>query len=185
MLPPTDPPSSRPPAVPSTPSFQNPAMSEELSPLARALGRIPSGLFIVSTTNGDGPALGFLGSFLAQVGFEPPTICVAVGKDRAHLAAMRTAGSFAVSILDKESQGLMSSFFKAPPEGQSAFDDLETKSAPSGAPILTGSLAWLDCQITGEHDAGDHIVVFGTVTTGELLREGDSSTHLRKNGLGY
>ena len=160
-------------------------MSEELTPLARALGRIPSGLYIVSTTDGDGPALGFLGSFLAQVGFEPPTVCVAVGKDRAHLAAMRASGSFAVSILDKDSQGLMSNFFKAPPEGQSAFDGLDTQIAPSGAPVLSGSLAWLDCQITGEHEVGDHIVVFGTATTGELNREGDSSIHLRKNGLGY
>ena len=160
-------------------------MSDELTPIARALGRIPSGLYIVSTTDGGSPALGFLGSFLTQVGFEPPTLCVAVGKERAHLTAMRSSGHFAVSILDQESQALMSAFFKAPPEGKSVFDDLDTTSAPSGAPVLTGALAWLDCEITGEHEVGDHVVVFGKVTSAELLREGDASVHMRKNGLGY
>ncbi|MFT5287442.1 MAG: flavin reductase (DIM6/NTAB) family NADH-FMN oxidoreductase RutF [Planctomycetota bacterium] len=160
-------------------------MSDELTPIARALGRIPSGLFIISSTDGDNPALGFLGSFLAQVGFEPPTVCVAVGKDRAHLTAMRASGHFGVSIMDQKSQGLMSAFFKAPPEGKSVFDDLETSSTPSGDPVLSGSLAWLDCKVTGEHEVGDHIVVFGTVTAAEMLREGDASVHMRKNGLGY
>ena len=42
-------------------------------PLARALGRIPSGLYIVSTVR-DGRPVGFLGSFVMQMGFEPPTV---------------------------------------------------------------------------------------------------------------
>jgi flavin reductase (DIM6/NTAB) family NADH-FMN oxidoreductase RutF len=160
-------------------------MPDEPPPLARALGRIPTGLFIVSSLDAEGRALGFLGSFLVQVGFDPPTVCVAVGKSRPHLEAMRASGHFAVSILDSESRNLMSSFFKAPPEGQSAFDGLDTRPAPSGPPILTGALAWLDCEVSGEHDAGDHIVVFGRVTAGEQVRDGDSAVHLRKNGLGY
>lgn len=32
-----------------------------------------------------------------------------------------------------------------------------------GNPVLNGNLAWLDCQIWAEHDAGDHIVVLGQV----------------------
>ena len=46
-------------------------------------------------------------------------------------------------------------------------------------------LAWLDCKVVGEFETGDHVVVFGEVTEGDLLREGDSSVHLRKDGLGY
>ena len=41
------------------------------------------------------------------------------------------------------------------------------------------------CEVTGEHPVGDHVVVFGAVTHAALLREGDPSIHLRKNGLGY
>ncbi len=160
-------------------------MPTETTPLALALGRVPTGLYIVSTRAADGTPLGFLGSFLVQVGIDPPTLCVAIAKGRDHLQAIRDSRSFAVSILDEASKGLMGSFFRPPPEGTTPFDDLETQDAPSGPPVLAGSLAWLDCEHAGEHETGDHVVVFGRITAGELLREGEPATHVRKNGLGY
>jgi len=158
--------------------------SDPIPSLARALGRIPSGLFIVSTLAGDRP-VGFLGSFVVQTGFEPPTVCVAVGKERGPLTAMREHGHFALSVLDPESRGLMNPFFKPPAEGASAFDGLDQARTASGCPVLTGSLAWLGLKVVGEHDVGDHVVIFGEVTEGELLREGDPQMHVRKNGLSY
>lgn len=153
-------------------------------PLAQALGRIPSGLYIVTALD-HGVPVGFVGSLLMQVGFAPPTLCLAVAKDRGHLTAIRAFHGFAVSILDGRSTGLMGAFFKkyAPPA--TAFDSLEHLPAPSGAPLLAQSLAWLDCKLTGEHATADHVVVFATVADGALLRPGDPSVHLRKNGLGY
>lgn len=158
--------------------------ANDLSPLALALGRVPTGLYVVATREGDTP-LGFVGSFLMQVSFEPPTICVAVGRGRAHLEAIRASGRFAVSILDAASSGVMGAFFKRHPEGESAFDHVEHGPSPGGMPVLGAALAWLDCAVSGEHEAGDHVVVFGTVEAAELLREGDPSIHLRKNGLDY
>ena len=157
----------------------------DLSPLALALGRIPTGLYVVSTTS-DGAPMGFVGSFLMQVGFEPPTVCVAVGKGRDHLEAMRASGRFAVSILDGESSRLMGAFFKKYEGGETAFDHLEHHAAPEdGPPVLDGALAWLACRVTGEHETGDHVVVFGEVTAAQPAREGDPSIHLRQNGLAY
>lgn len=154
------------------------------TPLARALGRMPQGLYVVTTGTAEEP-LGFVASLVQQVGFEPPTVCVAVAKGRDHVEAMRAAGGFTVSILDGESSGLMGPFFSKREDGSSPFDDLETAAAPSGLPVLSGALAWLDCELAGEHATGDHVVVFGRATAGELAREGDPSVHLRSNGLSY
>jgi len=160
-------------------------MSEpSLSSIARALGRIPTGLYIVSTLDGE-RSLGLVCSLMTQVGFDPPTVCLAVGRDRNHLAAIQASGRFAVSILDEASSGLMGAFFKPAPEQGSVFDDLEHVETPGGCPVLTGALAWLDCSCCGEFDAGDHVVVFGRVEAAELLRDGDSAVRLRKNGLDY
>jgi flavin reductase (DIM6/NTAB) family NADH-FMN oxidoreductase RutF len=160
-------------------------MSVEPTPgLAAALGRIPTGLYVVTTLK-DGRPLGFVASFVMQTGLEPPRVCVAVGKGRDHLEAMRQTGSFTISILDGGSSGLMGTFFKPAPEGQTHYDALETALAPSGIPVLSGSLAWMDCKVSGEFNGGDHIVVFGEVTAGEQLHEGDPAVHLRKNGLSY
>jgi flavin reductase (DIM6/NTAB) family NADH-FMN oxidoreductase RutF len=154
------------------------------SPLAQALGRIATGLYVVTTTH-EGRPLGFVGSFLMQVGFQPPTVCVAIGSGREHLVAVRAHRRFAVSILDGASQNLMGAFFKKREPGQSPFDELELLATPGGETALAGALAWFECALTGEHASGDHVVVFGTVEHGALLRAGDPAVHLRKNGLGY
>ncbi len=156
----------------------------ELTPLALALGRIPTGLYLVTTRDGDAP-LGFVGSFVMQVGFQPPTVCVAVGKSRGPLAALRESGRFAVSILDSASSDLMKPFFKPAGPGGGPFDAVAHSAAPGGSPVLDGALAWLECAVSGEHEVGDHVVVFGTVEHAEQLRAGDPAIHLRKNGLGY
>jgi flavin reductase (DIM6/NTAB) family NADH-FMN oxidoreductase RutF len=156
-----------------------------LSDLGRALGRIPTGLFVVATQAADGP-IGFVASFLVQTGFEPPTLCLAIGRGRDHLAAIRSRGRFSVSILDESSRDVIAAFFRKYPPGQGPFDQLEVAEASNGSPVLEGALAWLECRLIGEFDAGgDHIVVFGEVTDASLQREGDPHVHLRKNGLSY
>jgi 3-hydroxy-9,10-secoandrosta-1,3,5(10)-triene-9,17-dione monooxygenase reductase component len=112
-------------------------------------------------------------------------MAVAVGKARGPLAAIRATGGFGLSILDDGSRGVMSAFFKPPAEGTTPFDSLETSRTPRGAAVLDRALAWLDCRVTGEHETGDHVVLFGVVQEATPLREGDPSIHLRRNGLDY
>lgn len=161
-----------------------PAPAAAPSPLAQALGRIPCGLFLVTTKDSGGEPAGFVGSFLQQVGFDPPTIAVAIGQGRPHLDLVRHSGGFAVSVLDADSQRLMNAFFKKTDDGSTPFDGVRTKDAGHGL-VFLDSLAWLDCEFSGEHTAGDHVVVFGRVRAGETFHPGDPSIHLRKNGLGY
>jgi flavin reductase (DIM6/NTAB) family NADH-FMN oxidoreductase RutF len=157
-----------------------PEARAELTPLARALGRVPTGLYIVSCQL-DGVASGFLASFVVQCGFEPPTVVLAVGKDRPHLAALRAQRVFGVSILDAQSRSLMAPFMKS----STPFDGLATGTGPAGTLHLSEALAWLECRVRSEADAGDHVLVIATAEAGALLREGDPSVHLRKNGLSY
>ncbi len=158
--------------------------STDLSPIAQALGRVPSGLFLLTTMLDDAP-IGLVASFVMQQGFEPPTLSVAVGKDRDHLKGLRDCGRFAISVFGTSSGALMKPFFKQYEGQETPFDHVVTKSSPSGLPVLTESLAWLECKVSGEHSVGDHVVVFGTVVAGEKLDDGDPTTHVRANGLGY
>ena len=157
------------------------------TPLARALGRLPTGLYIVSAAPEEpgGAPVGFVGSFVMQAGLEPPMVSVAVGKARGPLGAIRAAGRFGVSILDGPSQGLMGRFFKRHEDGSSPFDGLDLEHGAGGTPVLSEALAWFECELRGEHETPDHVIVFGEVTDGKQQREGDPSVHLRKNGLGY
>ena len=158
--------------------------SQTLESIGPALGRIPSGLFIVTTLDEHGRPLGFLGSFVQQMSLDPPTVCVAVGSGRDHLTAIRNHGHFAISILGDDDKGLMKPFFKKPEDG-SPFDDVQHETAPNGCPVLSEALSWIECRAAGEHNAGDHVVVFGAVTAGHKSKDGDPLTHTRKDGLKY
>ncbi|HEY5981286.1 MAG TPA: flavin reductase family protein, partial [Microlunatus sp.] len=73
------------------------------------------------------------------------------------------AGAWAVSVLARE-QGPLARRFAAHGRAYSTqFDDVATSTAPSGAPVLDGSLVWLDCRTAAQHDAGDHTIVVGEV----------------------
>lgn len=156
----------------------------EPSPVATALGRIPSGLFVVTTIVRDKP-VGFLGSLVQQVGFEPPVVCIAMAKDRPQSTWFARSGRFALSILDESSMALRAVFLKRLPDGESPFDGLRVGAAQSGSPVLLDALAWIDCRIVGTHDTGDHTVFFGEVEEAGVQRSGRPHVHVRKNGLSY
>jgi flavin reductase (DIM6/NTAB) family NADH-FMN oxidoreductase RutF len=154
------------------------------TPIGQALGRLPTGLYIVTTLD-NGRPVGFVGSFVMQVGIEPPLVSVAVGKARGPLAALRASGSFAISILDKSSESVMGRFFRKYEPGSGPFDGLALEHGPAGMPLPADALAWVECKLRGEFEGGDHVIVFGEVLAGAQRREGEPAIHLRKNGLGY
>lgn len=129
--------------------------------------------------------MGFVGSFVMQVGLQPPLLSVAVGKERGPLAALRASRRFAVSILDKSSEGVMGRFFRKYEPGAGPFDGLSLEHGPGGMPLPAEALAWVECELRGEYEGGDHVIVFGEVSAGAQRREGEPAIHLRKNGLGY
>ena len=43
------------------------------------------------------------------------------------------------------------------------FDGLTFREAPSGAPLLDGVVAWIDCDLESVREAGDHYIVLGRV----------------------
>ena len=54
--------------------------------------------------------------------------------------------------------------WKAWPEGQSAFDDLQiTRGKHSAAPLLPECLAHLECSLEAVHSGGDHGIFIGRV----------------------
>lgn len=156
----------------------------EPTPLARALGRIPSGLYVACTRRGERP-VGFVASFVQQVAFEPPTVVLAVGREREQLADLRRVGRFTLSIVGEGGQALLAPFLRRDDDLRSPFGAVEVASAPSGMPVLADALAWLDCRIAGEHEAGDHVVLFGVVEDGAARPDGTPRVHVRRNGLAY
>jgi flavin reductase (DIM6/NTAB) family NADH-FMN oxidoreductase RutF len=154
--------------------------------LAAALGRIPSGLFIVTWRAADADRA-MLASWVMQVGFAPPLVSVAVGNGRELLAAARAGAAFAVSILADSQRSLLSRFGKPLAEGEDPFAGLVTARTPAGLAVLGEAAGWLECRAVGETSApgADHVVVLGRVEAGGGQPNTPPLVHLRRNGLKY
>ena len=154
--------------------------------VAAALGRIPSGLFVVTWKSGSADRV-MLASWVMQAGFAPPLVSVAVGASRDLLAAVRGGGAFAVTILADTQRSLLSRFGKPPADGEDPFAGLPVLRTPAGLATLVDAAGWMECRPAGESTATDtdHVVVLGRVVAGGGAVDTPPVVHVRRNGLKY
>lgn len=125
----------------------------------RVMGRLPTGVSIVTGVGSDGPAGLAVGSFMS-VSLEPPLVAVAPALSSTSWPPIRETGRFCVNVLSEHQAGLAKRFAVS---GGDKFAELEWRPGPSGSPILEGAVAWIDCEIDSEREAGDHWLVLGAV----------------------
>lgn len=123
------------------------------------LGHFPTGVTAVTAVH-DGRPLGMaIGSF-TSVSLDPPLVAFLPTKDSSTWAGIRAAGSFCVNVMAQDQMdtcGVMAS------RADDKFTDVEWRPGPTGAPIIEGSIAYIDCTIEAVHDGGDHDIVVGRV----------------------
>jgi len=156
------------------------AQTAPTSDIAAALGRIPSGLFVVAWRDGDLDRA-MLASWVMQAGFAPPAVSVAVAPSRDLLAAIDRGGAFAISVLGDAQRPLLARFGKPTAD---AFAGLAVERTPSGVAVLTGAAAWLECRPAARVAHGDHVLVVAEIIAGGATG-GEPLVHVRKNGLRY
>ncbi|MGL6095675.1 MAG: flavin reductase family protein [Fimbriiglobus sp.] len=148
-----------------------------------ALGRIQSGLFILTAARG-ADETGMLASWIQQCSFDPPMVSVAMKAGRYLLEWLPDGAKFTVNIVGEGQKSLVAHFGKGFDPGEPAFTGLEIERH-RGAVVLTAALAHLDCEVVGRAAAGDHVLVLGRVVGGAVHHDGRPSTHVRKSGLHY
>jgi flavin reductase (DIM6/NTAB) family NADH-FMN oxidoreductase RutF len=149
-----------------------------------ALGRVPSGLFILTMRHGAAET-GMLVSWVQQCSFDPPQLSVAVGRDRALSGWLVEGAALTLNIVAEGHRGLVSHFGKGFAAGEPAFTGLEVLRPDGAAPVLAEALAYLHCRVTGRFPAGDHDLVLARVVGGQVQHDGRPTVHVRKSGSHY
>lgn len=149
--------------------------------IGRAIGRMVSGIYIVTTGYGS-QKQGMLASWVIQAGFEPPMLTVAVQQDRQILESLESSKKFIVNVLSDANSNLMGPFAKFKPE---QFEGLSILEKDHGV-VLQDTVAYLSCELREKWAGGDHYILLGEIVEGEILN-GDLQpwSHLRKNGFVY
>ena len=163
----------------------NPTPDNTDPAIGKAIGRIPSGVYIL-TTGSPGRWEVMMASWVQQAAFSPPSVSVAVHKDRPVRGAILSSRRLALAVLPQDDTSLMKKYARGVAPGQDPFEGVETLQTPGGIPIPAGALAWLECELTQAFEfGGDHEIHVARVTAAAVLREGKSFTHLRGNGFHY
>jgi len=120
-----------------------------------------SGVTIVTSRAGD-TVHGMTVSDFAGVSMDPPLVLVCADKTSNTLQVIREGRCFAVNVLAEDQKALSNRFASKKEEGR-RFEGLEVSTAKTGAPLLPGAVANLDCSVVALHDAGDHVIAVGRV----------------------
>lgn len=131
--------------------------------LRQVMGQFATGVTVL--TAGGEACHGMTANAFTSVSLEPPMVLCCVAKAARMHTAIVTAGSFAVNILSADQRDVSKYFADwKRPDGIAQFDAVGwTAGQKTGAPLLTGALAWLECELAEVHSGGDHSIFLGRV----------------------
>tara|TARA_Y100001968_G_scaffold333671_1_gene398216 strand:- start:4195 stop:5967 length:1773 start_codon:yes stop_codon:yes gene_type:complete len=158
--------------------------------LAKAMGRLSGGLYIVTASQGEGKSKrssAMVASWVSQASFNPPGLTVAVAKDRAIETLMKVGDQFVINILQEDNYlHLFRHFLKRFPPGIDRFEGIETLDLTKGGAVFADSLAYLSCKVKQRLETPDHWIIYSIVEEGNVANtEAKTAVHHRRVGSNY
>jgi 3-hydroxy-9,10-secoandrosta-1,3,5(10)-triene-9,17-dione monooxygenase reductase component len=124
------------------------------------MGYFCTGVAVVTAMDGAAP-VGFTAQSLTSVSLVPPLVLVCPAKTSSTWPRIKQAGAFCANVLGQDQEAVCRAFATS---GGDKFQGVGwAPTGATGSPLLHDVLAWVDCRILAEHDAGDHVIVVGRV----------------------
>ncbi|SFB25473.1 NADH-FMN oxidoreductase RutF, flavin reductase (DIM6/NTAB) family [Amycolatopsis marina] len=150
-------------AAPGAGSSPRQSRLSEQSTLREVMSRFATGITVLTAGGENGH--GMTANAFSSVSLEPPMVLCCVSRAARMHEAIVSAQSFAVSILgagQREQARYFADWRR--PRGLAQFDQVDWTPGPqTGAPLLAGSLAWLECRLARTYAGGDHSIFLGEV----------------------
>lgn len=127
----------------------------------------PSGVAVVTATDGNGEHFGLTLTALCSLSATPPLVLVCIDRDSNTLPAIRETGAFTVNLLASEAQAIAKHFAS---KAEQKFSALPIRAGASGGPILhEQSCAYLECTVRTRVAVADHEIIVGEPCGGSVL----------------
>lgn len=133
-----------------------------------ALRMIPYGIYVLTADDGKGGIAAATVNWVTQTAFAPPLVVAAIKTDSGAYHIVKNTRSFALNMLSKDQKGLAFTFFKNATLADGKLSGQEFKKGVTGAPILTGAPAAVECKVHSIVEQGDHHIVVGEVIEAHL-----------------
>lgn len=159
------------------PPFPEGADPDEYDRLRRrVLWTMPSGLYVVGSTDGADRRNLMTLNWATQLAFEPKLLGVAVTQEAFTHELVEAGGVFSLNIVDREDRAIVRKFTK-PVEvdlDASTLNGFGVHTATTGAPVLDQAAAFLDCVVAQRLPMGDHTLFVGEIVDCGFQRAEDT-----------
>ncbi|MEM1446993.1 MAG: flavin reductase family protein [Planctomycetota bacterium] len=134
----------------------------------KALGCVPSGKFVLTAQHEDRRA-GMLVHWVQQVCIEPAMVSVAVAKGKPIMPLISESRKFALCQLGEDDRLMQRKFAQDSDLSDDPFLGFDLRpSVQGGVPIMAGSLAYFECELSCHMDVeGDHDIFVGRIHAAE------------------
>ena len=135
-------------------------MAVDTRALRDAFGCFATGITVVTTVDERGEKYGVTANSFTSLSLEPPLCLFCLDNKALSFAAFQEARHFAVNVLAQEQEALSSNFARS---NADKWNGVAYETWATGAPILPGCLANLECDVEATHEGGDHVIIVGRV----------------------
>jgi flavin reductase (DIM6/NTAB) family NADH-FMN oxidoreductase RutF len=143
----------------------------------RVLWKMPSGLYVIGSSDRDRRRNGMTLNWATQVSFDPKWLGIGVEHEAYTHELIAAGGVFSLCLIDREDRAIVRKFTK-PVEvdldartlnGFAYFDGPVT-----GAPVLAESVAYVECEVRQPVDVGNHTLFLGEIVNAAFLKDEDT-----------
>ena len=164
-----------------------PGSPKEIPGPEHAMLKLSYGVHVIGSRNRAGDLNAMLADWVMQVSFKPRLVAVGIENDARTLRFIKETRVFSVNLLHEKDGAEIARRVVMPAEGSKIKGRSEEAAAAvhyklegldfgvheNGCPVLDKALGWFTCDVVDMHPTGDHTLVIGQVTDGEVLRPGE------------
>ncbi len=126
------------------------------------LAHLPTGVSVL-TANGPTAPIGMAANSVTSVSLSPPLMLFCPARSSTTWPDIRDVGRFCINVMAGHHEEVTRRFAAREVDRFAGV----TYTDRAGGPALAEALAWIDCEIQDEHEAGDHTIVVARVTAME------------------
>jgi flavin reductase (DIM6/NTAB) family NADH-FMN oxidoreductase RutF len=145
-----------------------------------SMGQFCTGV-VIATGCLDGEPAGFAAQSFSSLSLDPPLVALCPGKTSTSWPKLRDSGSFCINILAAHQKPVCDVFAQT---GIDKFASLDWEAGTTGSPILAEVIAYIDCELEAEYDAGDHTIAVGRVRDFKIFNAESAPLLFFRGGYG-
>ncbi|KQS89512.1 MULTISPECIES: flavin reductase family protein [unclassified Rhizobium] len=147
--------------------------------LKLAMRRMSGGVSVITAGRGN-DRTGATVTSATALSVEPPTMIVNINRTSSSYPVIQANGHFCVNILSGDHQHIADRFAgKGGLKGADRYHGAEWTTLASGAPVLLGALAAIDCEVEEIIERHSHGIIIGRVVS---IVAGDGHSLVYNNG---